>query len=316
MVPGVLLLALLLSACIHYRPAEDLPPPFPFTSPGPFTYPKEAFPAELTLLKQEKTYRAFRLTYPSPLRTDPENDRVEALFFLPRKTGRPPVVLFLPILHKGEPLTDSFARYFASRGIAALSFRGKKKFLQGKRGLLFAKEVWRQSIIDVRRGMDWLEGQRGLDTSRMGICGISLGAVQSVLVAGVDRRLGCAAYLLGGGNIPKMLLTSEEKDIVRFRREVMALEGLDLKGFRARVLSGYQEVEPLNYAGRLPPGRILMIDACFDHVIVRECSDALWELSGRPHRVLLPTGHFTAILYLPYARWLAYRHFRRCFAEM
>ena len=69
------------------------------------------------------------------------------------------------------------------------------------------------------------------------------------------------------------------------------------------------------YAGRLPPKRVLMINAYFDNVIIRECSLALWEMSRQPHLVMLPTGHFSAILYLPYARRLTYRHFRRCFSE-
>ena len=55
-----------------------------------------------------------------------------------------------------------------------------------------------------------------------------------------------------------------------------------------------------------------MVNAYFDTVVRREYANALWERSGQPHRVLLPTGHFTAFLYLPYARWLTYRHFRRC----
>src|SRR2546427_735086 len=219
--------------------------------------------------------------YASPRRTDPRTDLAEALLSRPRTVTRPPVVIFLPILHKGESLTDSFARYFAARGIAALSLRGKKNFLKGNQGLLFTKEVFRQMIVDIRRGMDWLEVQPEVDGKRIGICGLSLGAVESVIVAGVDNRVSCAAYLLGGGNIPKILMTSQEKDIVRFRRDTMAAEGLDAEGFYTKVLSGYQDIDPLTYAGRLPPQQVLMVNAYFDTVVRREYANALWERSGQ-----------------------------------
>ena len=312
MARGLLLLALLLSACVHSYPPTPLLAPFPSVPQDSFVYTKEAVQAQVVPLQEEKAFRVFRLTYASPLQTDPRNDTVEALFFLPRTVTRPPVVIFLPILHKGESLTDSFARYFAARGIAALSLRGKKNFLKGNQGLLFTKEVFRQMIVDIRRGMDWLEVQTEIDGKRIGICGLSLGAVESVIVAGVDNRVSCAAYLLGGGNIPKILMTSQEKDIARFRRNAMAAEGLDAEGLYTKILSGYQDIDPLTYAGRLPPQQVLMVNAYFDTVVRREYANALWERSGRPHRVLLPTGHFTAFLYLPYARWLTYRHFQRC----
>lgn len=318
MARGVLILALLLAACVHYYPPKTLRAQGRAQRTDPFDYAKAAVQAEVIPLQEEKTVHVVRLTYASPLQTDPRNDTVEALFFLPREVPSPPLVILLPIFNKGEWITDSFARYFAARGIAALSLRGKKKFLDGKsgiQGLLFAKEVLRQTIVDVRRGMDWVEAQNMVDKNKIGICGVSLGAVESAVVAGVDRRIGCAAYLLGGGNILNILLTATEEGIQQFREQVMRVEGLDTDRLSSLIRSGYQDIDPLTYAGRLPPQKILMMNAYFDSVIQREYADALWEQSGRPHLVMLPTGHTTAILYLPYARWLTYRHFRRCFNE-
>jgi len=318
MARGTLVLALLLSACVHYYPPTTVRAQARLQPADPFVYPHAAVQADVMPLQEDKAVRVLRLRYASPLQTDPRNDTVEALFFLPRRVPSPPLVIFLPIFNKGEWITDSFARYFAARGIAALSLRGKKKFLDGKsgiEGLLFAKEVLRQTIVDVRRGMDWVEAQDLMDKNKIGICGVSLGAVESAVVTGVDQRIGCAAYLLGGGNILNILMTATEEGIQQFREQVMRAEGLDTDGLSSLIRSGYQDIDPLTYAGRLPPQKILMMNAYFDSVIQREYTDALWEQSGRLHLVMLPTGHATAIFYLPYTRWLTYRHFCHCFGE-
>src|SRR5215813_11113132 len=179
MARSVLILALL-SACVHYYPPTTVRAQARMQSADPFVYPQAAIQAEVPPLQEKKAVHVMRLTYASPLHTDARNDTVEALLFLPRGVPSPPLVIFLPIFNKGEWITDSFARYFAARGIAALSLRGKKKFLDGKsgiEGLLFAKEVLRQTIVDVRRGMDWVEAQDLMDKNKIGICGVSLGAV-------------------------------------------------------------------------------------------------------------------------------------------
>jgi hypothetical protein len=71
-------------------------------------------------------------------------------------------------------------------------------------------------------------------------------------------------------------------------------------------------VDPLVYASRTDPMRILMINAYFDQVIPYACSERLWEAMGRPLCITLPTGHYTAALYLWYIRYRIFIHFREC----
>src|SRR5690348_13138562 len=152
MTQRVVLVALLLLLCVYglvLLPwVNALAPSSPFrfvplSSPptDPFGYAKERVSATPVLVKEDQAFRTFRLTYASPVMTHPRNDIVEAQFFLPRTVLRPPLVIFLPTFSKSEWITDSFARYFAARGIAALSLRSKTKFLDGERGLVFAKHV-------------------------------------------------------------------------------------------------------------------------------------------------------------------------------
>jgi hypothetical protein len=56
-----------------------------------------------------------------------------------------------------------------------------------------------------------------------------------------------------------------------------------------------------------------MINARFDRVIKRRYVEALWREYGQPELVWLPTGHYTAALFSPYARQKVLTHFRRVF---
>ena len=47
----------------------------------------------------------------------------------------------------------------------------------------------RQAVLDARRGLDYLSRRPDIDSSRLGIAGISLGGVLSGLVTKVDPRI-------------------------------------------------------------------------------------------------------------------------------
>src|SRR5262245_27675528 len=144
--------------------------------------------------------------------------------FTPHAIKPAPVILILPIIGGGYPLERHFARFFASHGMAAVLVR-RDKFLKGERfdqidGLL------RQATIDARQAIDWMETQPEYDASRIGLFGISMGAIRGALLLPAEPRIRAATLGLVGGDIPWILAHTEEPGIAKRRRALMEKENL------------------------------------------------------------------------------------------
>jgi len=78
-------------------------------------------------------------------------------------------------------------------------------------------------------------------------------------------------------------------------------------------LSEKIKTDPLNLAGYIDARDVLMYIAAFDQVVPRKCGDELWRAIGKPEVVYFFSGHYGAILYLPYAQWKSLDFFMKKF---
>ncbi len=92
--------------------------------------------------------------------------------------------------------------------------------------------VLKHAIIDIRRAMDWLDQRGKGGPNRIGVAGISMGAIVAALAFEVEPRINSVAILLGGGDIATLLTTSKEDLVVQFREGVMQAQGIGLRRFR------------------------------------------------------------------------------------
>ena len=150
-------------------------------------------------------------------------------FYLPRADGSVsrPGILVLPVLHDPMNLASgTVARYLACQGFAALEVRGGPSFLDRVRvtqdgdGPTY-EDVEAEMIRDGRRGLDWLGRQRGVDAKRLGIVGISHGAMIGPCVMGTDSRLTAGVFCMGGADEALIVARSRERSVRRFRERVM-----------------------------------------------------------------------------------------------
>ena len=65
--------------------------------------------------------------------------------------------------------------------------------------------------MNIKRGLRWLREQPQVDASRIGIMGISLGAMLSALMIELEPDIRAAVLFLGGGNLAGIFQTSKEK---------------------------------------------------------------------------------------------------------
>jgi pimeloyl-ACP methyl ester carboxylesterase len=267
-------------------------------------------------VKRRGTYTVRRLTFSSVLHA-PGVDPVEAFLYLPNEGKRFPLVLLLPIT-RGDYFSRSFAVYFAEQGYACVRFRS-----QGDIGRLYGspvslalfRDLLRARVIDARRVLDWALTRQEIDGNRIALVGMSHGALVGSLLTAVEPRIRAAALLLGGGNLAGVIRDSDQSSLERIRDSVIAEEGLTRESFYESVAPTLEDVDPLTYAALVSPRKVLMINARFDRVIPRPYVESLWRAFGRPELVWLPSGHYTAGLFSPFARHKMLAHFTRTFGE-
>ena len=165
------------------------------------TYNNAPFEYHIRPSADRADFRIYHITYPSPVVTPvKQNNTVPAEYYVPKNLQpgvKYPAVICLHILDGNEALTDLVCSVLAKRGIPALSFKLPYYGSRGTPGIgpnamvenpkLFLGAI-KQSGEDVRRTVDLLASREEIDPQRIGITGISLGAIVAATAAGAEPR--------------------------------------------------------------------------------------------------------------------------------
>lgn len=301
----LLALGPILNGCLYYGQYGTRPAPTEQFSIDPdyFRLESPAIAPEFISVQKQNGYEIRKLRF---------QDHT-AFLYLPRPLKRHPAILVLPIT-QGDSYTKQMAHRLAQEGYVALRFRSHGHLMAARNrtdALSAFEELLREDVKDVLRGVEWLIRQPFVDPERIGLVGVSMGALIGSVVAGTDTRIRGAVLILGGGDLAGILFSSKEPTIVALRKRIEEEEDFSRKELIAEAERRLYHVDPLTYAFRLDPGRILMINAQFDRVIKRRYSKKLWEAAGHPPMILLPAGHYTAGLFFGYAEKRMLDHFRK-----
>lgn len=262
--------------------------------------PKVEF-SEPQLLLESDTTREYLVRYPTAnVGTYPENNTVTGYYMEPKSAGPHGCVI---ILHywgaTNLKIERSLAAKFNQRQMAALILtlpyhldrtpagsRSGQLAIQSDPEKL--KEMMVQAVRDVRRGLDWCETRKEIDSNRIGLTGISLGSLVAEVVAGVDSRIHRAAFMLGGADFAGIIWNSS--------RAVRQREGLRRDGFVEESLrDALTDVEPLTYLANKQPQKSFVIGANYDTVIPRSSTDKLLNVLNNREKLWLDTGHYGGI---------------------
>jgi len=117
-----------------------------------------------------------------------------------------------------------------------------------------------QTVKDIRRAIDFLVEQRGVDPRRTGIVGASRGAIVGSVAAGVDRRLSPVVMFYGGH-------------------------------FDALETNHLPAACPANYIGHIAPRPLLMINGTQDSDMIKaRAVDPLFRLARQPKQIIWTDG--------------------------
>jgi predicted choloylglycine hydrolase/cephalosporin-C deacetylase-like acetyl esterase len=260
-----------------------------------YQIPRTPFSWTMKPIHRGKSTEVYAVTFPSPVKSAfPVNNTVHGKYFRPARSGRFPAVVLLHHLAGDFTGEELLGAELARRGIASLMiwmpFYGKRRPKGIKARLLQANlddcvAGLRQAILDIRRSGDWLAARPEIRSDRIGVMGISLGAVIGSMTAGIDRHFKRNVFILGGGDIPGIVFhTSRETRSLRKTFKKRGISEADLR-------RAWRSIEPLTYAGRIDPRGVIMINSHRDQVIPKHCTVALWEKMGRPEIQWYDTTH-------------------------
>jgi cephalosporin-C deacetylase-like acetyl esterase len=231
----------------------------------------------------------------------PVNNMVPLRIFIPQIGKGPfPVVLVLHYWGATDLRPErSLASELARRGIASALMTLPYHLTRTPPGmrsgqLAIEPDVARlklttiQSVLDVRRSIDYLATRPELDVSRLGISGTSLGALVTALSFAVDSRIQYAAFLLGGADFANILWNSS--------RVVLQRDALRRQGYTEEKLAKeLTDIEPLTYLPQRKEGHTFIISAKFDTVVPKQATDELVAALPDPKVLYLETGHYGGI---------------------
>jgi hypothetical protein len=243
--------------------------------------------------------RPARLTFTSPVRSPyPENNTVHALWFRAAK-DRGRAIVVLPQWNSGPDGHVGLAKLLNRFGISALrmtmAYHAERKPVGFERADYHVSSnvgrtihACRQSILDARACLDWLERQ---GYRRLGVLGTSLGSCVACIAAAHDARVRVGVFNHVSMYFSDVVWTGLSTGNVR-------------QGFEGRVSQDelrhyWSIISPASYLKRFQGRemRNLLVwarhDSSFLPVYSKQVLDAFRELR-LPHQVFtLPCGHYT-----------------------
>ena len=302
----------LFCCCAHYKCDPD------YAGPGKrsvelleyYSYPKHKIEAEVEKISERKRYVVERIVFPSALNVF-DNENIKVDFYVQKKAGEFPTILVLPIANGVDFCAKGFARHFASNGLNCAIVHNRHVDIEDIQSAEYLEDCLRQTVLDSRQILDYLGERKEVDSNKLGCLGMSLGGIRASIVSSVDERLKCCVVGLAGGSMADIAFLSELKEVKGYIRGLVEM-GISPETIRAEV-SEKIVTDPLKLAEYADARETLMYVAMFDRVIHRECGDKLWEAAGKPEAVYFFSGHFTSLLFLPYAERDSLNFFKKKF---
>jgi pimeloyl-ACP methyl ester carboxylesterase len=273
----------------------SLPAPAPVSCS--MDYCQEPLSAEVSLDDGSPRARRVRVSFPGrgfagPGRTPPDNVVHLAIPEGANVPASPPLILVLPMsVDVDYKISRMLCEHFLKKRFRCAYLERPMPYepehlenLIGVAGFPPESSVSARQALDVLQQLGYLEAD-----AKIGVAGVSLGAIDAALVAATDPRIGAVAMLLGGADIPRMLASINGFGVqgyTNMRERQLKDQGIGLKELEARLRARSGPADPLTYFSDpsykgLSPEKFLMINVEGDPTIPNRCSDALCDVISR-----------------------------------
>jgi len=243
----------------------------------------------------------------------PANDTVWAHLSVPdsARGKRGPAVLVLPVMAAPNVWIETqFVDRFVRDGLITMWIEMPTQFRRRPHASMPSGQVFlarttgqlarnfRQSVSDARRAFGVLASRPEVDSERVALFGISLGAIVGAVTWSVDARPAAGVFVMGGADFPGIALNGS------LSGPFVKKMGLGAEELRAAWVG----LDPLDYRASNAGKKVLLINVNSDTVIPRANALRLKEAFPDSRQVWLPLGHYTAIVHLLWLpRWVSRR---------
>ncbi|MFQ6095365.1 MAG: alpha/beta hydrolase family protein [Candidatus Bathyarchaeia archaeon] len=241
------------------------------------------------LIVDEDTYKVYKVYFDSV-----NGERVPALLSIPEGRENIPCIVFLhgyggskeDILSTAGPIA---AEAYAIMAIDA-EFHGER-MEKGKE--LYSKNLNEsrngiiQTVIDLRRAVDYLEMRTEIDRAKIGYVGGSMGGILGAIFIGVESRIKAAALLVAGGNMSLMIKKSRHYTMPAIR-EYLEAEGIPYE----EIQKFLDPVDPINFIDKFSPRPVVFHLGKYDEIVPAEAGEQLYRRAKEPKSVYwYDSGH-------------------------
>ena len=301
------------TGCMHSPRNPDYPGPMKpnALTLAPFEYEKKEITASMTPVIATDNYNVIQVDFKSKTGPGPDWAPFHADYYKLNKTERHPVILLLPILKGKEKVIESFARFFAQNGYAAIVVQRQKSF-KSLKTFEGVNTILHQAVINHKVVLDWLEKRPEIDNLNIGVLGLSMGGIKASLLSAVDKRIKAGVLVIAAGDVPWVLMHTRENGLIRKRKAHLEKFNLTPEQLFTALKSDIT-FDPLYYAPYMNAEKTLMVLARFDRIAPIAKGLELRTAIGDPETIFLPTGHFTAVLFKKYVMKKSLVFFNRQF---
>lgn len=113
------------------------------------------------------------------------------------------------------------------------------------------RDIYIQTVVDLRRGVDLLVSRSDVDPKRIGFVGHSYGAHTGAVLAGVEKRIKAYVIMAGAPSLTEFLRTSTLPAIVKTRDSLT-------KEQQEHYFNTLSDVDPINYIGHVAPAALFL----------------------------------------------------------
>ena len=252
--------------------------------------------AKLEPLDANADHTRYRLTYDSV-----HDQRVPAILSLPKRFAAPyPAVLLMHGSggHKDADYIKAASFMLTSQGYATISidsqYRGDRKRPDVTGELLNPdsfrmRDAWVQTVVDLRRAVDYLASRTDIDTTKIGYLGFSMGGMLGACLGGVESRISCFLLAVPGGGLVKIAEEIDKHPALKVYWPVTLTPEV-----MKRVEEFATVCDPVHFVGKILPRPLLIIVAKHDELIPPEASQMLIDAAHakEPENVKrMETGH-------------------------
>jgi hypothetical protein len=312
--PSLLAAAAVLLAGCTSRPARvaaraAAAPPAPVRAQVPDPYydvPGPVPTAKVERKEERRSHRVWKVEIPFRApggASAAARKPVRLTWYEPRVggAGRRPLVMISPILGSDTDFVEGFAESFASRGWHAAIVRRPKLEYDPDRPLTQVEDGMRVAVMRHRQALEWFLARDDVDPARLATFGISAGGILGSVVAATDPRYAAHVVCLAGGPLCDVLCDTTEDGLEEIVEEAEKTERLSREELREE-LRRVVRTDPVGLAHRADPSKMLLFLARFDETVPTRCGRRLWRALGKPEMVMVPLGHYTSVLLLPWVR--------------